>query len=64
MAAMPHRHQFAHLTRRPPYGGRRVNCAKWRLRGTATMECVSDCISEQATLRNALRYALHGRIAA
>eukprot|EP00974_Lingulodinium_polyedra_P100815 9766522-Lingulodinium_polyedra.AAC.1 len=37
--------------RRPPHGGRRVECANREMSGAAAMECVSDRISEQFSPR-------------
>eukprot|EP00974_Lingulodinium_polyedra_P123621 11187478-Lingulodinium_polyedra.AAC.1 len=33
--------------RRPPHGGRRVECANCEMRSAVAMECISERVSEQ-----------------
>eukprot|EP00974_Lingulodinium_polyedra_P104146 10079686-Lingulodinium_polyedra.AAC.1 len=39
--------RYTHSMRRPPRGGRCMECANCELRGAAAVSCISDCISEQ-----------------
>eukprot|EP00974_Lingulodinium_polyedra_P010678 1029126-Lingulodinium_polyedra.AAC.1 len=39
--------QFAHSTRRPPCGGRRMEYARCGMGGARTTECISERMSEQ-----------------
>eukprot|EP00974_Lingulodinium_polyedra_P033489 3220200-Lingulodinium_polyedra.AAC.1 len=43
----PRASQSTHSVRRPPYGGRRVECANCEMCGVAVVECVSERSSEQ-----------------
>eukprot|EP00974_Lingulodinium_polyedra_P037726 3618992-Lingulodinium_polyedra.AAC.1 len=45
--AVPRVSRCAHFMRRPPCGGRRVECVSREKRGVAPMECSSERVSEQ-----------------
>eukprot|EP00974_Lingulodinium_polyedra_P020924 2022359-Lingulodinium_polyedra.AAC.1 len=55
IAAAPRISPFAHATRRPPRGGRRTQRAHCETRCVATMQCVSERISEQPRATTAIR---------
>eukprot|EP00974_Lingulodinium_polyedra_P065467 6329647-Lingulodinium_polyedra.AAC.1 len=47
VVAMPHISHFVPSMRRPPRGGRRMECAHFEMCGAAATECVSDRVFAQ-----------------
>eukprot|EP00974_Lingulodinium_polyedra_P127156 11201121-Lingulodinium_polyedra.AAC.1 len=61
VVAMPRISQFARSMRRPPCGGRRVECARCEMSGVAATECISKRVSEQFARASCseMRSAMH-----
>eukprot|EP00974_Lingulodinium_polyedra_P001426 135016-Lingulodinium_polyedra.AAC.1 len=51
--AAPRVSQFARCTRRPPYGGRRMERVRCEMRGSAARECMSQRTSEHRARKTA-----------
>eukprot|EP00974_Lingulodinium_polyedra_P035072 3369691-Lingulodinium_polyedra.AAC.1 len=45
--AVPRISRCTHFVRRPPHGGRRMECTNRELRGAAAVECIPERIYEQ-----------------